>query len=126
MWGHQLLFYKFSGGSYRNLKDSVNADLNPGTDAPTRKYPFWSKGLRETAGKHTVTIKSYKALTQNHFSGCVPWRGRTLPFWSDRFLNWNKNDANGPGTTGKDFEARPYFDGRPSSLWLLCGLRGAG
>ena len=48
VWGHQPLFCKFSGGSYMNLEGSVNADPNPDTDAPTRKYPFWSKELRET------------------------------------------------------------------------------
>ena len=82
VWGHQPLFYKFSRGSYRNLEGSVNADLNPGTDAPTQEYPFWSEaeGLGETAGKHTATIESYEALTQNHFFECVPWRNHTSPF----------------------------------------------
>ena len=47
-----------------------------------------------------------------------------MPFWTNRFLNWNTNDANGPGTLGKDVEARPYVGGRPAGLWSLCKQTG--
>ena len=44
-WGHQPLFCKFSGGNYMNIKGEVDASRNPGEDAPSREYPFWSEGL---------------------------------------------------------------------------------
>ena len=74
----------------------------------------------QTKGKHTGTIESYEALTQNHYFEYIPWRGRTSSFWDNRYLNWNTNDSNGPGNLGKNVEMLPYFRGRPAGLWSLC------
>ena len=74
----------------------------------------------QTRGKHTVTIESYQAMTQNHFFQYIPWRGRDAPYWDDRLLSWNTNDSNGPGNLGEKVEMRPYFGGKPAGLWSLC------
>ncbi|KAL7555017.1 hypothetical protein ACHAWF_018598 [Thalassiosira exigua] len=151
VWGHQPLFCKFQGGHYVNLDGTINDNLNPSVDPPTREYPFWFEGLdgelvtcgypynnfagdgtpldfdfrdsssySATRGKHTATIESYEAMTQNHFFEYIPWRGRTSSFWDNRYLSWNTDEANSPGNLGKNVEMLPYFGGRPAGLWSLC------
>jgi len=73
-----------------------------------------------TMGKHTITMESIEANEQMQYFEYIPWRGRTSPFWDNRYLYWDPNDYNSPQNLGANVEDSLYFGGRGVGLWSLC------
>lgn len=74
-----------------------------------------------TKDKHTATMESYAANAAHGYFEYIPWKGKTSPFWEDRFLYWDVDTVNSASTYGKGVESQLYFSGRAFGLWTLCG-----
>ena len=77
-------------------------------------------GEGNTRGKHMSTAESIAANQMDGYFNYVPWKSKTSPFWEDKFLYWDADDRNGPGTYGSEVEQQLYFTGQPYGLWSIC------
>ena len=70
------------------------------------------------------TIESISANNVEGYFEYIPWRSKTSPFWENKFLFWDADDSNGPGTYGAQVEQQIYFTGQPHGLWSICAAEG--
>ena len=113
-WGHQPLFCKFSGGSYKNIDGMVDTTRIPSKDAPSREYPFWSEGLDGKVESCYYAVNNYSgdaALGKNFdFRDSTTYVDGTKGHRTPTIESFEANELKGY------FEYLPW-KGKESSFW---------